>query len=40
MIAVIQALLQNEAGGKSEIFFRPDHGHQVMGDLNKSGNPG
>ena len=40
MIAVIRALLQSEADGSSEIFFRPDHGHQMMSDLEKPGNPG
>lgn len=40
MIAVIRALIQNETGGAGEIYFRPDHGHQMMGDLNKPGNPG
>lgn len=40
MIAVIRALLQNETDGKAEIFFRPDHGHQMMSDLDKPGNPG
>ncbi len=40
MIAVIEALLQNEKDGAAQIFFRPDHGHQMMSDLNKPGNPG
>jgi len=40
MIAVIQALMQIESDCPSEIFFRPDHGHQMMGDLGKPGNPG
>ena len=40
MIAVIRALLQSETRGASEIFFRPDHGHQMMSDLHKPGNPG
>lgn len=40
MIAVIKALIQNEVDGKPEIFFRPDHGHQMMSDLNARTNPG
>ena len=40
MIAVIRALLQNEKKNASQIYFRPDHGHQMMSDLGKPGNPG
>jgi len=46
MIAVIQELLNEEARRKREapelesIFIRPDHGLQMMGDIEKSGNPG
>ncbi len=40
MIAVIRALLRNESQAAAEIYFRPDHGHQMMGDLEKPGNPG
>ena len=40
MIAVIQALMRGEMDGPSEIFFRPDHGHQMMGDMSVPGNPG
>lgn len=46
MIAVIQELLNEEARRKREapglesIFIRPDHGLQMMDDIEKSGNPG
>lgn len=40
MIAVIQALMLIEMGGSSEIFFRPDHGHQMMSDMSLPSNPG
>lgn len=40
MIAVIQALQHNETDDRAEIYFRPDHGHQMMGDVHKAGNPG
>ena len=44
MVAVIQALLEEEtrrsATPESEIFIRPDHGHQMMGDIDKVTNPG
>ena len=40
MIAVISALLRNEADGDREIYFRPDHGHQMMSDLDRPSNPG
>lgn len=46
MVAVIKNLLLEEkkrqrAGDlQNEIFIRPDHGHQMMGDMHKSNNPG
>ena len=46
MIAVIQELLNEEARRKREapglesIFIRPDHGLQMMDDIEKPGNPG
>lgn len=46
MVGVIKNLLLEErtrrqAGDlQNEIFIRPDHGHQMMGDMNKSNNPG
>lgn len=46
MVAVIRNLLLEEqkrrdAGEQqNEIFIRPDHGHQMMGDINKKNNPG
>lgn len=46
MVSVIRNLLLEEQkrrhadGAGSEIFIRPDHGHQMMGDINKTNNPG
>jgi mannonate dehydratase len=46
MVAVIRALLmeerrRNNGDGTAEaIFFRPDHGHQMMDDIHKTVNPG
>lgn len=47
MVKVIQHLLQEESNRKTannavnhEIYIRPDHGHQMMSDINKKVNPG
>ncbi len=46
MIAVVKALLNEEKRrgltdkDHTEIFIRPDHGHQMMDDIKKSVNPG
>lgn len=41
MISVIRNLLSNEKALNREIYIRPDHGHQMMADLeNGKGNPG
>jgi mannonate dehydratase len=45
MVGIISALLKEEQSRKEsennrEIFIRPDHGHQILDDINKQGNPG
>lgn len=40
MVRVIAHLLKSETTRGSEIFIRPDHGHLMMGDVNKTSNPG
>lgn len=46
MVGVIKNLLleekkrQIDGDSENEIFIRPDHGHQMMGDIHKSTNPG
>jgi len=47
MVMVIRHLLEEEQlrrkianKNDSDIFIRPDHGHQMMGDINKKINPG
>lgn len=47
MVSVIRELLTEEqkrlqanGGTGTEIFIRPDHGHQMMGDIGKTVNPG
>jgi mannonate dehydratase len=46
IVSVIAALLSEERrrnaqeGASNEIFIRPDHGHQILDDIGKSGNPG
>ena len=40
MVRVIQNLLSNERALQTQIFIRPDHGHQMMGDVNRTINPG
>ena len=40
MVAVVRNLLGNEAEQNREIFIRPDHGHLMMGDIDRQTNPG
>lgn len=40
MYAVLKEILQIQQQVNSAIPFRPDHGHQMMDDLNKTTNPG
>ncbi|WP_430417302.1 mannonate dehydratase [Parasphingorhabdus sp.] len=40
MVQVIHHLLDNERALQQEIFIRPDHGHQMMDDVNRDVNPG
>jgi len=40
MIRVIRHLLENERAIGREIFIRPDHGHLMMGDIERASNPG
>ncbi|GAB5489730.1 MAG: hypothetical protein Pars2KO_33000 [Parasphingorhabdus sp.] len=40
MVRVIRHLLENERKLNREIFIRPDHGHLMMGDIERTTNPG
>lgn len=40
MVRVIRHLLENERELNREIFIRPDHGHLMMDDINRTSNPG
>ena len=40
MVGVVRNLLSNEAAQKRQIYIRPDHGHQMMDDINAAINPG
>ncbi|MEJ6388752.1 mannonate dehydratase [Gymnodinialimonas ulvae] len=40
MVAVIDALLQVEARRKTPIPFRPDHGHDLLADVERQSHPG
>ena len=40
MVSIIRNLLGNEHDMQREIFIRPDHGHLMMGDINRTSNPG
>ena len=40
MVRIIQNLLDNERTLDREIYIRPDHGHLMMGDVQRASNPG
>ncbi|MEP0189869.1 MAG: mannonate dehydratase [Erythrobacter sp.] len=40
MVKVIANLIANERKLDRDIFIRPDHGHLMMGDIERSSNPG
>ena len=40
MVRVIRHLLENEHTQGKQIFIRPDHGHLMMSDINRTSNPG
>ncbi len=40
MVGIIRNLLSNEKALDRQIFIRPDHGYQMMGDQTRSSNPG
>ncbi len=40
MYEVVKAILEVEKRNNSQLPMRPDHGHQMLDDLNKKTNPG
>jgi mannonate dehydratase len=40
MYEVVKAILEVETRNNSTLPMRPDHGHQMLDDLNKKTNPG
>lgn len=40
MAAIMQQLINLNKSRERPIFYRPDHGHQILDDLNKETNPG